>query len=48
MHGRYAVVELLVARGANMDEENDEGLTPRHLINLFVHHSSASVSAAAH
>jgi hypothetical protein len=43
MHGRYAVVELLVARGANWDEENDEGLTPRHLFNLFFQsHTSAN------
>lgn len=51
MHGRYAVVELLVARGAKWDEENDEGLTPRHLFNLFFQsHTSANrlnVPAAA-
>ena len=46
MHGCFSVVELLVARGANLDEANDGGITPRHLLNIFCE-SSASVDAAS-
>ena len=35
MHGRTGVVNFLVARGACLDQTNHEGLTPRHLLNLF-------------
>jgi ankyrin repeat protein len=45
MHGRRAVVELLVARGGDMDQENHSGLTPRHLLNLFAEISQQNLPA---
>jgi len=33
-HGHYKVVELLIARGANIDQQNDEGNTALHLACL--------------
>ena len=36
IHGRREVMELLRARGADLDVKNAQGLTARHLINLMV------------
>ena len=44
MHGRHGVVQLLVARGGDMDQENDSGLTPRHLVNIFAMSAAADAS----
>jgi hypothetical protein len=45
MHGRHGVVQLLVARGGDMDQENDSGLTPRHLVNIFAMSAAADASS---
>ena len=34
-HGRVVFVDFLVDRGADMDSVNDDGLSARHLLNLF-------------